>query len=115
MSNPTAPYTKITLKGTEYHLLFDFQAVADAEELTGRSLITGLHLKDFESPSIKLVQAMLYACMKHNHPTISFELAKTFVTMKTIGKIWGAVTDAWAMAMNEPDEDTASGEDAGQS
>jgi hypothetical protein len=115
MSNPTAPTTPLALKGTEYKLLFDFQAVADAEEITGRSLITGLRQKDFEAPGIKLVQALLYACLKVHHPLMTYELAKTLVTLKTIGKIWSAVTDAWAAAMNEPDEDAAPGEDTDQS
>lgn len=114
MANPTAPATSITIKGIKYPLVFDFQAVADAEEITGRSLIMGLRQKDFEAPSIKIVQAMLYACLKKTNPTISFELAKTFVTMKTIGKIWSAVTEAWAAAMTEADKDDVQGEEKDQ-
>jgi len=114
MANPTAPGTHVNIKGIGYTLAWDFQAVADAEELLGRSLITGLRQKDFEAPAVKLVQAMLYACLKKNHPAITFPEAKTLVTMKNIGKVWSAVTDAWVAAMSEPDEDT-SGEAAVQS
>lgn len=110
MSNPTAPATPLHIRGIDYSLTWDFQAIADAEELLGRSLITGLSQKDLKAPPIKLVQAMLYACLRKNHPTITFPQAQAMVTLKNIGKIWTAVTDTWVTAMNEPDDDAPVGE-----
>jgi hypothetical protein len=110
MANPTAPATHLRIRDVDYTLAWDFQAIADAEEILGRSLITGLSQKDLKAPPIKLVQAMLYACLKKNHPTVTFPEAQAMVTLKNIGKIWGAVTDTWVTAMNEPDEDDPVGE-----
>jgi hypothetical protein len=110
MANPTAPATPLHICGTDYTLTWDFQAIADAEEILGRSLITGLSQRDLKAPPIKLVQGMLYACIRKNHPAVTFAEARAMVTLKNIGKIWTAVTDTWVTAMNEPDEDAPVGE-----
>ena len=55
MQNPTSPAVKLQIAGSSFDLVFDFEAIADAEEITGRALLTGLRRRDIECPAINLV------------------------------------------------------------
>ena len=102
---PTREVTKLTLKGREYTLLFDLEAVALAEEHTDLPLLTGLKSKDINSPKLLLVRGMLFACIRANHPELSFEDVKALITPKALPKIWAAVLKAWFAGMADEDED----------
>ena len=88
-------------------MLFDLEAVAHAEELTDRPLLTGLRNRDINTPTVALVRAMLYACIQAKHPELSLELVKSFVTRKNLGEVWAAVLTAWTQGLAEPDKDAA--------
>jgi hypothetical protein len=115
MTTPTATEHKLTLMGTTYTLAFDFQAIADAEEITGRSLITGLRQKDIDAPAVKLVQAMFYAVTRKHHEGLTYERVKALVTPKTLVPIWAAVLQVWIAGLAEPDEGDPAGEAQGES
>ena len=101
--NPVQPTTELKLGGEVYELLFDINAVALAEDILDRPLLTGLRQRDFSSPTISLVRGMLYACITAKQPQVTFEQAKAFVTRKNLGEIWTTVLAAWVKGMAEPD------------
>ena len=103
MKNPVKPSTTLEINGVKYELLFELEAVALAEDITDRPLLTGLRQKDITTPTISLVRAMLFACLAAKHPEITFALAKTFVTRKNWSEIWGTVLNAWTAGLAEPD------------
>ena len=103
MHNPTHPAVKLKLDGVTYHLRFDFEAIATAEELTDRPLITGLRQKDVTSPKIGLVRSMLFACLRADQPDITLDEAKALVSRETLVSIWTKVLEAWTQAKIEPD------------
>ncbi len=105
MSNPTAPKIKLNSGGVTYLLHFDFEAIAQAEEIVNRPLLTGLRQQDIQSPTINLVRAMLFACLRNAHPTLSYEETKPLVTRKNLAEVWGKVLAAWTQGMAEPDEE----------
>ena len=105
MQNPTVPKIKLTLGSITYPLHFDFEAIAEAEEIVGRPLLTGLRQRDIQSPTINLVRSMLFACLRHDSPNLSFTEVKSFVTRKNLAEVWGKVLEAWTQGMAEPDED----------
>ncbi|MGA2650420.1 MAG: hypothetical protein ABSF28_07845 [Terracidiphilus sp.] len=105
MKNPVAPSTTLKLGGVSYELLFDFESIALAEELTDRSLLTGLRSKDILAPSIRLVQAMLFACIHARHPEVTFAEAKLLINRKNLSSTWGSILSAWSAGMAEPDPD----------
>jgi hypothetical protein len=107
MHNPTQGAVKIELGGTAYTLRFDFEAIAEAEDLTGKPLLTGLRERDVTSPTISLVRAMFYACLLPEHPYITFEQAKAMVTRKTLTDIWVKVLEAWSLSAPPAEEDQA--------
>ena len=103
MKNPTAPSTTLVIGKTSYELLFDFESIALAEELTDRSLLTGIRSKDINAPSIRLVQAMLFGCLHVNHPEITFGDAKLLLNRKNLGEVWSKVLNAWSAGVSEPE------------
>lgn len=113
MKNPIQPSVTLTvpdpMKGGEvdFELAFDFEAIAHAEDVTGRALLAGLTRKDVDHPTISLVRAMLFAALLANEPKITLAEASAFVTRKTFRLVWEKVLDAWTAAMNEAEEDTA--------
>ena len=104
MHNPVKPLSKITIKQHTYALVFNFEAIATAEDITGRSLLTGLSNKDAIKPSINLVRAMFFACALAEQPDITFEAAKTLITPKNITEVWVQVMQAWLNGLAEPEE-----------
>lgn len=111
MKNPVLPTTTLILtdpmKGGEatFELLFDFEAIARAEDLTGRALLTGLTKRDVDHPAISLVRAMLFAALLPTQPEIEYREAAAFVTRKSIKPIWDKVLVAWVAAMQDADEE----------
>ena len=103
MKNPVQPTTSLTIAAVTYELLFDFEAVAAAEELTDRALLTGLRQRDINTPTISLVRAMLFACIHANHPGVTYAEAKAFVTRKNLAEVWSHVLTAWTAGLAEPD------------
>lgn len=107
MTNLIQPAVKVTIAGEEYLLRFDFEAIAKAEELTNRALLTGLRMKDVDAPRINLVRAMLYACMLAEQPEMAYEMVRTLVTRRNLVELWEAVLEAWREGMVEAEDDEA--------
>jgi hypothetical protein len=102
--NPVRKHTPLTIGGVTYKLVADFEMISQAEDITGRALITGLTQKDITSPTINLVRAMFFACARSHHPALTYDEAKTLVTRKTLADVWGKVLTAWVDAAAEEDE-----------
>lgn len=105
MKNPTSPAVTLQIAGSSFDLVFDFEAIADAEEITGRALLTGLRRRDIESPAINLVRAMLFACLHSEQPKVTFSEVKPLVDRKNITEVWGKILEAWTEGLAEPSED----------
>jgi hypothetical protein len=101
--NPVQPAVEIELDGETYGLLFNFEAIADAEELTGLPLISGLRKKDVDTPRIAFVRALFYACLRPNHPGVTYEEAAALVNQWNWSEIWSKVLDAWVAGMKKPE------------
>jgi hypothetical protein len=110
MKNPIQPTTMLTIpdpiKGGEvtFELLFDFEAIAQAEDATGRPLLNGLTRREVDRPTISFVRAMLFAALLPTQPKITVAEASAFVTRKTMTPIWGKVLEAWVACMQDPEE-----------
>lgn len=101
--NPTQPAVKVDLNGVDYSLRFDFEAIAKAEELTDKPLLTGLRNKDITAPTINLVRALLFACLLPDQPQVTYDQAKSFVNRKNLVDVWAKVLFAWSEGMAEPE------------
>jgi hypothetical protein len=101
--NPTDPVVEITLGEKTYKLLFNFEAIASAEDVTGFSLISGLRSKDVDAPKISLVRALFWAQLRAYHPDLTYEAAAMLVTQWTWRSVWEKVIEAWVAGMKRVD------------
>ncbi len=107
MTNPIAPDTNIKIKGVDYTLKFDFEAIATAEELTGRSLLVDFAgvMQKGKMPNITTVRALFFAALYSTHPDVLYEQAKAMVTQHNISAVWIATVGAWVKGLGQPDPD----------
>lgn len=103
MSNPLLPAVPVVVDGIKYMLRFDFEAIAEAEEIVDRALITGLRPQDIRAPKIRLVQSMFYAAAHYDQPSLTFDEAKKLITRETLPEIWPKVCEAWTASNPEPE------------
>lgn len=106
-SNPTQPTTPLSINGVAYKLLFDFEAIANAEDLIGRPLLMGLSKRDIDRPTISLVRAMLYTGLHTCQPDLTYAQAQSLVDRKNIAHVWGKILVAWAESIPDGDKDAA--------
>ena len=85
----------IKLKGVDYVLLFDMEAVERAETVTGKSLLTGIHKQDLSAPQISFVKAMLYSALLPIQPDMKYEEVSKLVTKESIFDVWLKVVETW--------------------
>ena len=103
MKNPVQQSISLTVGDNKFELLFDFESVALAEELTDRPLLTGLDTRSINTPKISTIQAMLFACLLPKQPKTSLADAKLLVTRKNFRAVWSSVLNAWVAGLAEPD------------
>lgn len=100
-ANPTQPAVKLKIGDETFDLVFDFEAIAEAEEITGKSLLSGLDAQNAARPAINFVRALFFACAKPRRPGLTYEQAKVYVTRESFADVWKAVLEAWTAAFTE--------------
>lgn len=108
-------HVKLTLGGVEYTLTYDFDAIAEAEEILDRPLITGLRGRDITTPKVSLVRAMFFATAHATHPELTLEQAKALITRANLVEVWTRVLQAWTEAQPDAEEGDAENPTSDQS
>lgn len=116
--NPIKKGTPVEINGVVYQLVFDFEAFATAEELTGQALLSRLSQIDVARPSLNFFRAMFYASAKPFQPELTFAQAKCALTadnglnaIKLISHVWPKVLEALAGSVPEPEPEAAKAEE----
>jgi hypothetical protein len=102
-ADPTVRYVPLTLGGKTYQLIYDFDSIARAEEMTGMELLFGVN---WTKIGAKRMRAMLVACMLKAHPDIKPSELTPHITHKNILKIQTALIDAWVASTPEQEEES---------
>lgn len=104
MHHPEKPSVKLMLGGVSYSLVYDFEAIAEAEDILDKPLITGLRGRDITTPRVNLVRAMFFATAHATHPELTYEQAKALVTRDNLVEVWPKVLEAWTLAQPDAEE-----------
>jgi len=89
--DPTLPDVKLILAGKTYQLVFDFNAIAQAEIATGINLLQA----SIDTASAQSLRGLLWASLLKQNPTLTIEHVGSLVTMKNAPTIWAAIREAW--------------------
>lgn len=94
-NNPTQPTVKIILD-KERRLLFDFNALAQMEKVTGKSFLSG---ELWDNLSATDVRALVWAGLLDEDPEITLEEVGKMLHMGNAMKMLEAVKEAWDLSM----------------
>lgn len=105
-ADPTLEFTPLTLKvkreTKNYKLIYDFDSIAKAEEITDMPLLIGVNWRRI---GVKQIQAMLYASMVKAQPDITMAEIKSLITVPNVPVIERALAQAWISSHAEEDEE----------
>lgn len=100
-ADPTMEFVTLKLKGHSYKLIYSFNALAEAESLTGLNMFQGL---DLNAITAQQLRAMLWAALSVAHPQMTIEDAGNLLTGPIeCAKALKAVSDAWMASMPTPE------------
>lgn len=102
--DPTLPDVSLTIKDKTYSLVFDFNAIVEAERVTGTNLLD----KVLGSIDAKSLRGLLWASLIKAQPNITIEQAGDLITLHNASRIREAIVTAWFGSIE--DTDSASGE-----
>lgn len=88
----TLPDVPLTIGDKTFHLCFDFNALALAEELTGLNLLQSL---DLQNLTVVKYRALLYSTLLKENPKITIEEVGQMVNIGTLPAITLALVHAW--------------------
>jgi len=96
--NKAKPAVKITLDKVR-HLKLDLNAMAEFEEVTGKSLMAGkFHGKNMTPKDLR---AMLWACLIHEDEQLTLKQVGSWVTVSNLLEVAGKLNDAFEVSMPE--------------
>ncbi len=122
--NPIIEFEEIELKGEKYSLAYSFLAIAKAERLVGRNLLSGfgqmmVSVSEFKDQAPWEISAsdllgLFFAALLPAHPDMTLERAAALVDGESLNEIWQAIGRAYQKSMPKkkpsPMEPGAAGE-----
>lgn len=95
--DPTLPKVSLTLNGREWHLCFDYAALALAERKLAEAgtPVNMLIAMDMRDLNITRLPFVLFAALLREHPEITFKEIGALVTMDSLPRIYIAIVDAY--------------------
>lgn len=99
-ADPTIRFTELKLNGKTYSLLYDFEAIAKAEDLTGLELLVGVNWRKINA---RRIRAMLYASMLQAHPDITMKEITGLLSLRNVPRIEQALAECWLDSSADPE------------
>jgi hypothetical protein len=104
-ADPTLDFVSLELvDGTKFKLIYDFDALARAEEITGISLLFGVNWGAISAPQLR---GILFASVLKAHPETKLEDLTKHINLRNHARLTIAIKDAWINSIPdaEPDAD----------
>jgi len=100
-ADPTTGFVDLELDGKAFKLAFDFDAVAEAEDKAGVSLLIGV---DWRNLRVRQLRGLLYAAALKAQPDTKIEDLTKYIIPRYTTAIVNSLVEAWIAAT--PDRDT---------
>jgi hypothetical protein len=95
LENFLAPTCELSIGGKKFQLIFDFNAVAEVEERTGRNLMT----KDgWDKLNGTTISILLWACLQANHPDVTLLAVRKLMNSKNLTQVTDKIKEAWLLS-----------------
>jgi hypothetical protein len=101
--DPSLEFVQVQVDDKTYKLLFDFNALAEAEAITKTNLLTGMwaFLTNRESMTAVQLRGILYASLRKAHPEMTIDDAGALIRLDTFAELNQAVNAAFVISMPE--------------
>ncbi|MEM3453497.1 MAG: hypothetical protein QW835_07745 [Candidatus Hadarchaeum sp.] len=100
----TVPLIEIKLDKVR-HLRLDFNALAKAEEVTGKSFLTSEGLS-WATTSAKGLRALIWACLLHEDPDLTLEEVGGLLNYANVPQITAALSKLWEKSVPESEDNS---------
>jgi hypothetical protein len=97
-ADTTLPKVPLTIDGTTYFLAWDFNALAQADEMTGENLLQSL---EFENISAKRLRTLLFLSLLKFQPEMTVEKAGGLGCPSNSAQVMKAIVEAYTGSMPE--------------
>src|ERR1051326_7518669 len=97
-NDPTVEFVEIQLQGKTWKLAYDFNAIAEAEKLTGCNLLQGVSGVLYTTMTAQQLRALLYAAMCKAHPKVTLEEVGTLIPILSMADIQRALLKTWGIS-----------------
>lgn len=91
-ADPTARFALLELNGETYWLIFDFNAIARAEQVAKVNLLESL---DFSGLTAAQYRGLFYASLLKAHPEVTIDEVGQLINLRSMAKISAALLQAW--------------------
>lgn len=97
------PSATLEIEGQKYQLVYDYNAIADAETVCGGqvNLLHGVSAMFLNTMSALQLRGLLYAALKPLQPDLTLSEAGALIKIHTMPAIMSAISEAWALSMPE--------------
>ncbi len=97
ITDPTLPRVKLILGGVERHPVFDYNAIVQAEAVTGINLLTAI----VDDVTATKLRGLLWASLLPESPDITIDAVGKLITPGNIGTIHSALLATWFGSLSE--------------
>lgn len=115
-SDPVIEFAALEIDGEQYKLAWDFNAIAEAEKITGANLMHGIAVVMLNGMNAQQFRGLFYAALKLAHPKTTLESAGKLIRIDTMPDIRNALISAWNASLPEAkkiaEDPTAGGEES---
>ena len=105
-ADPTLEFTELKLGSKTYKLIYDFDSIAIAEEMTRMPLLIGVNWANI---GVRRIRAMLYASALKAQPDVTLKEFTPHIVPANMGRIEAALAEAW---MKSKEDETAKDNEA---
>ncbi len=92
------PAAEIAIGAKTFKMVFDFFAVAEIEEKTGRNLLTE---KGWDNLNGSALSLFFWATLQFHHPEITLTQARRMMNSKNIPLVTDKLKEAWTLSKPE--------------
>ncbi len=89
----------LEIDGEKYELVYDFNAIAEAETLCGCNLLHGISAMFLNTMTALQLRGILYASLQPLQPGFSMDRIGQMIRIDTMPSIYKAIADAWSLSM----------------
>jgi hypothetical protein len=116
VADPLVEFATLRIDGESYNLVYDFNAIAEAEKLAQCNLLHGIASLLASGATAMQLRGLLYAAMRKAHPKMTIDKAGELIRIDTMPDIYEALGEAYRNSMPEAKklaEDPTAGGDGG--